>query len=169
VAGILAELGAHPVYLSGFDPRHAIQNTGIDSIIGEASVLDIVYRKLYEVQDWFVPGPIITAVWTPIMMNKEFFDNLPADLQQIIMEAGEETYQERKYAGDELAEKYLTQLQEEGLINVRVLTPEEMAQWDEIFVPAGRECVKEAGPDAIEIYNMIQDINKDIGLPYQYI
>ena len=39
----------------------------------------------------------------------------------------------------------------------------------ETFLPLAEEAVKDEGPASIRIYDMIQDVNKDLGLVYSYI
>ena len=66
----------------------AVQNGTVD--VGTTGALLAVSSKLHEVTD-YMTGPIVGFGYTNNVINKEKWDKIPTDLQQIIVEEGAET------------------------------------------------------------------------------
>jgi len=80
----------------------ALQRGTIDATIASVGG-HMVDRKFYEVTDWYVaPIGFVGDNTSQVVMNLDFFNSLPADLQQVVMDAGEEVYQKHKGDGFEV-------------------------------------------------------------------
>lgn len=78
------QLGANPTPMAFGELFTALQQGTVDG--QENPLALIVSNKFYEVQDYLT---LSGHVYTPfvIMMNKDFFDSLPQDLQQVVLDA----------------------------------------------------------------------------------
>jgi len=87
-AKIVTALGGFPQTILFGEIYTSMQLGVIEGFItGARNVIDI---KFYEVAD-YVALPAVNAAWDGIMVNKDAFDSLPSDLQQILRDAGEAT------------------------------------------------------------------------------
>gem|GEM_PF-4125904 len=49
------------------------------------------------------------------------------------------------------------------------MTDEQAAAWVDAMLPVGMAYIEQLGPEAIAVYNMVQDILKQVGSPYRHI
>jgi len=83
----LKSLGAAPVYISGAEMYMGFQRGTLDAAL--SALAGTVQRKLYEVADYTTFLGVCVTIAMPTM-NKKYFDKLPEDIQQAIMEASAE-------------------------------------------------------------------------------
>ena len=103
------------------------------------------------------------------MMNLNFFNSLPKDLQTVCLDATAKNEKEMRPIGMQQDDEALKFLQARPGFTVYRLTDKEQARWVEAELPISIEYITKAGPKAVETFNLIQDLNKKMGLPYQYI
>jgi len=83
---LLEGLGANGQFMAFSEVYTALERGVMDAAI---TVLDAGYgQKWYEVTDYMV-GPIVALPQTWVVMNKDVFNKLPADIQAILLEEGE--------------------------------------------------------------------------------
>jgi C4-dicarboxylate-binding protein DctP len=82
--GALKKWGAGPSFLAGSETYLGLQRGTINGSV--TSITNYVERKLYEVARYAIFLPMMT-VHTYIVMNKKFFDSLPAAQQKAIIDA----------------------------------------------------------------------------------
>ncbi|RLA87401.1 MAG: hypothetical protein DRG40_00405 [Deltaproteobacteria bacterium] len=158
--------GGRPVYLSGAELYTALQRGTVDAVLICAA--HMIQRKLVEVTDWYTGNfPWGTYVSTIICVNRDFYNELPPDLQRILFEAGEECRKEINETGYLLLNKFLEQTRK--LVKVHILTREEQAKWTNAAAPFVVEFVKSKGPGCVRVYNEVQKIMKEFGLPYHFV
>ena len=92
-------LGANPTSMSFKEVFSALQQGVIDG--QENPMAQIMSAKFYEVQKYL---SLSNHVYTPAyaLINKKFFENLPADIQEIVKQAAEDTGKYARKTGEEL-------------------------------------------------------------------
>ncbi|GEN54529.1 DctP family TRAP transporter solute-binding subunit [Halobacillus faecis] len=114
------------------------------------SPVSLVYtNKFYEVQDYLtVSGHFYAA--TILLMNKDFMDSLPEELQTILQEEAETYRDEQRKLASEQDEEFLKELQENEGLKVNELTPEQKEKFIEATQSVYDEYEDEIGADLIE-------------------
>jgi TRAP-type C4-dicarboxylate transport system substrate-binding protein len=157
-----AKYGGHGVYLSGAELYTALQRGTVDSVI--AAPAHLIERKLWEVTDWYAaPVPFMGDQVSQIYVNLDFFNSLPADLQKVLLDAGEEIYQKHKGDGVALNLEYIDQLTvNDPTYVVHILTDEDLAVWCDAMLPGTIEYLAR-WPEATEIYAMMTELAASLG------
>lgn len=70
--------------------------------------------KMHEVQKYLSEVGIYYAA-APLLMNKDFFDSLPSDIQQVLVEKGEEFKHIQRKMNQEMEEQYKEELKKLGV------------------------------------------------------
>ena len=86
-ADLVKEFGAAPVIFSSAEVYDALQRKTIDA--ANSGVTSFVERKWYEVTEQATLTWASYSVW-PEMINLKFWNSLPKDIQQIILDVGKE-------------------------------------------------------------------------------
>ncbi|MBW2559831.1 MAG: TRAP transporter substrate-binding protein [Deltaproteobacteria bacterium] len=87
IAAEVTALGGAPVVMSSADVYMALQQATIDG--AHSGITSFYARKWYEVAKYvFIPRFIVTDFY--IVANLDWWNSLPSDLQQIMMDVGEE-------------------------------------------------------------------------------
>lgn len=123
-------LGANPTSMDWGEVYSALQQHVIDA---QENPLDIIYtNKMYEVQKYLsLSGHFFD--FAGFWMNKDFFDKLPADLQQVVLDAGAEAIQYQRQVSTEANEDYLEKLK--SVLEVNEITPENLKLFQEKVRP----------------------------------
>ncbi|WP_217136351.1 DctP family TRAP transporter solute-binding subunit [Leucobacter chinensis] len=106
---------------------------GQGTIEGQENPIDIIHSSgLAEVQDYLT---MWNYVYDPIMlgMNKELFDSLSADDQEIVRKASEAANEAQKQANRDREAEQLAELAEE--VEIIELTPEQISAFQEAIAP----------------------------------
>lgn len=135
-ADVLEALGGVPVGLSQAETGEALQAGVVDGYVGSRETLmDLQYaRSVKYVTDYPLTNAIFVAV-----MNRQRWESLPEDVQQVIEELGAEM---ALFAGEYLdahIEESLTWAGAEEGVEVLSLSDEEAAQWREFLEPINEE------------------------------
>ena len=86
-------------------------------------------QKFYKVQKYLTLSGHTYSPW-PLVINKKFFDGLPADLQQVVRDAAIETRDYNRKVSREDEVKALKLLKEQGM-EVTELSVEQKAEFKE--------------------------------------
>lgn len=127
---IWEELGANPVDLPFGDMYTGLQTGTVDAIELDPSL--IVAMSLYEVTDYYTLTDHLTGAY-PLIMDANFYDSLPEDLQQVIDEAGEAAEQANREHDEELIEEGLAELEELGVEVIEFDNTELREQVSEVY------------------------------------
>jgi len=165
--------GGRPVYMSGSDLYTGLQRGTID--MSYVTPSHLINRKLSEATDWYaagVPGSALQQFYP--VVSVDFFNSLPAHLQDALIEAGREMTQKRLDLDYEFNpyienEKLLQELKEMDDFKVIEQNIEQQTLWAKSCEPIHEERMKELGPEAIKVYNMVSEMEKKFGLPYYFI
>ena len=110
---LLSGLGANGQFLAFSEVYTALERGVMDAAI---TVLDAGYgQEWYEVTS-YMTGPIVALAQTWVTMNKDSFNKLPPDLQQILLEEGEWREEENLRRTIEGTEKNIKLNVDAGLI-----------------------------------------------------
>jgi TRAP-type C4-dicarboxylate transport system substrate-binding protein len=150
VATEVQALGGVPTVLSAADIYMALQRKTIDGV--HSGVTSFYARKWYEVAKYaFILDFGATDFY--IVANKAWFDSLPADLQQVMMKAGQEATAfctKATLAEEAKAEK---DLKAHGVETYQVPLDVYKAQFAPVIEPAARaDAVKQFGEELVKQY-----------------
>ncbi|RNF38386.1 DctP family TRAP transporter solute-binding subunit [Planococcus salinus] len=105
-------------------------------------------NKFYEVQDYLsLTGHVYAAAI--LLANNDFYNNLPEDLQDLVMEASEEFRDAQRELAQEQDVEFLDQLKAEGM-QVNDLTAEQRNEFREAAQPVYEKYEDQIGPELIE-------------------
>lgn len=126
----------------------------------ENTISNIYSKKFYLVQDYMTisnHGYLGYAV----LMNEEFWDSLPKDVQQIIIESLDETRHWLLNHSIIMNKTQLENIKKLSDINIYVLTPEEKKEWMNHFKPLYKKFEGVIGKKLMdEVYKLHEDTGK---------
>lgn len=129
---IFEAMGSNPSPLSFGEVYQALQQKVFDGMDSTISLIDS--GKFYEVNKYLTLTNH-TYSGTITLMNKELFDGLPKDLQEILLEAGKNMEEDYYVLIEESEQESLKKFKEEGLIEVNELTDEGFQEFVEAVQP----------------------------------
>jgi len=123
---MMKQLNALPLVTSMGELYTALQQGAADG--QENPLTTIARRKFYEAQDYLT---LTKHCYNPLILgiNKNFYESLPADLQQAITEAAQETVAFERAAVDAEDAKFGEELKQH--LEIIELTDDEIKQWQE--------------------------------------
>ncbi|MGO1060142.1 TRAP transporter substrate-binding protein [Planococcus sp. FY231025] len=105
-------------------------------------------NKFYEVQDYLtLTGHVYAA--TALLVNDDFYNSLPEDLQELLMEASEEFRTEQRELAQQQDTEFLDLLKEEGM-QVNDLTTEQRNAFREAAEPVYAKYEGQIGKELID-------------------
>ncbi|MGK7377369.1 DctP family TRAP transporter solute-binding subunit [Planococcus sp. 1R117A] len=105
-------------------------------------------NKFYEVQDYLtLTGHVYAA--TALLVNDDFYNSLPEDLQSLIMEASEEFRTEQRELAQQQDTEFLEKLETEGM-QINELTDEQRNAFREAAEPVYTKYEEQIGKDLID-------------------
>lgn len=131
-------LGAKAVPMAGSEMYTAMQNGTVDG--QENPVMNILNDKTYEVQKYMVMDKHVASVMT-FIISSSFFNGLPADLQQIVLDAAANATDDAQQVVYNVNTEGVKQLEELGL-QIYTPTDEELAAWHEAIAGPCQEYVR---------------------------
>ncbi|TRZ90865.1 MAG: DctP family TRAP transporter solute-binding subunit [Rhodocyclaceae bacterium] len=147
-------LGAMPQMLSFSEVYQAMQTGVVDG--GENTLSNIYTQKFYEVQK-FLSMTNHGYLGYAVIVNKKFWDGLPADIRTIL----EGAMRDATRYNDEIAEKEndeaLEGIRKSGRTQIVALTAQEKAALKKLLLPVHQQMEDRIGR------NVIQAVYKDIG------
>ncbi len=146
-------MGANPTPISFGELYTALQQKTVDA---QENPIALVYNsKFYEVQKFYsLTGHVYSA--TMLLMNKPFFDRLPAELQEIVSTAGALYVKEQRLLAQSQEKELLEKLRSTGM-EINVLSPEEKEPFVEITRPVYDEFRDIIGVDLIECAKQLHE------------
>ncbi|MEZ0482338.1 DctP family TRAP transporter solute-binding subunit [Planococcus sp. SSTMD024] len=105
-------------------------------------------NKFYEVQDYLtLTGHVYAA--TSLLMNDDFYNSLPEDLQELLMEASEEFRDQQRELAQQQDAEFMEQLEAEGM-QINDLTDEQRDAFREAAAPVYEKYEGQIGADLID-------------------
>lgn len=139
-------LGGAPTLMSGSKQFLAYQQGAVD--VGMTGASAVKSRKLFEVMDHMTLS-YDSAIEFVAVINNDFFESLPEDQQQIILDAAAEVEQQLRdsiYAEEDAIIEEMR-----GQMTVVDLTDAERQQWVDATQPVVSRFVDDAGPTADKV------------------
>lgn len=118
--------------------------------------------NFYEICDYHLRPPLNIAATDIWLINKESFDELPEDLQEILVTTLEEHFWFRGNQYQYNEETELARLQEEEDVELIELPQEEVDKMREAAIKIWDD-VAEKSPECAEAVEMIKEFNRDMG------
>ena len=144
--------GANPTPMPYMEVYSGLQLRMIEG--QENPISAIEEMKFYEVQDYLTLASASHYV-TTTSVNPTFFNGLPEDIQNIILETVEEMREESFRIQDELNGGALEKIMAVSDIEVITLTEEEREMFREASKPAYERYVQMVGPSGEEILSLL--------------
>ncbi|SFG12525.1 tripartite ATP-independent transporter solute receptor, DctP family [Desulfotomaculum arcticum] len=140
-------LGANPTPISFGELYTALQQGTVDA---EENPIPLVYTsKFYEVQKYYtLDGHVYAA--TAVLINNDFFNSLPEDLQQIIVEGAEKYKDEQRKLSSQQDTEMLRALKDKGM-QINELTPEQKQEFIDATLPVYDQFKDVLGEDLINL------------------
>ena len=157
-AALIAKYGGVPVTLPGGDVFMALQLGTIDGTT--CGLNHFSQRKFQETGAiYYAASPLKGRVFYSTVLNKDFFDKLPSDLQILLLESGKRIidvgYRQGAVEVDEVNNQYAV---DHGVLIYEV-TPEDTAAWKVDF-DLDMEALKADNPGSKELFEMIEEIRR---------
>jgi tripartite ATP-independent transporter DctP family solute receptor len=138
-------LGANPTPLAYTELYTALQQGVVDAQENPPALT--YYPKFYEVQKYYsLTGHVYAPA--PLLINENFFQSLPEDLQSIIIECAEEFKHEQRAATTQQDIEMLKMLEEEGM-EINEITPEQIDSFREAVKPVYEEFKGRIGEELV--------------------
>ena len=151
-------LGANPTPMAFTELFTAMQQGTVD---GQENPYATIYlQKFYEVQDYVSNS---NHVYSPFvfLMGKEFFDGLTEEQQKIVKDAAVEAGQYERKLNREANDKYLADLQKEGVTYTEI-SEEEHAKMKKLVQPVIDKYADQIGKDIVsEVYDAVEKASKE--------
>lgn len=151
VDNALVAAGAAPAAMPGSEVYQALQTGVIDA--GLTDVSAAYSRKFYEVQKYGTVTPFFT-VYFHMYTNPAWWDDLPADIRDVIAAAAAEAERDAIPLTERTAEDAIRQLREEGM-EIHVHSPEEVAAFEAVMQKPVMDAFLASSPDAAEIIEAV--------------
>lgn len=154
---MLEELGASPVSMSSQEIYQAVEHGTIDGYTtGPSSVID---RSLDEVTQY---GTNMTILYLSFQgaANLDWWEGLPEDVQNAVMEASEVAQTESREAAMEGDLNYKEQLTENG-VEQYTPTEEEMELWQQAASNRHEEYLESAGEVGAQLLELVEMYNEN--------
>jgi C4-dicarboxylate-binding protein DctP len=147
-------LNAQTVVVSFNELYHHLEKGAADG--QENTISNIYTKRLYQVQKYMTisnHGYLGYAV----IVNKQFWEKLPPEIQAKIMEAMEETSEWNHNLAVSMNEAQLKLLKEKSDMQIHVLTPEERRAWHEAFQPVYQKYTPVIGEELVNKIKQLQE------------
>lgn len=155
LARIVRAAGATPVTLAWAEVTPGLQRGIID---GLPMTMTYMYDvKLYDLVKYVWYGPDFGDALNGLMINKDAFNELPPDLQAIVMQVAKDTEKEARARTEQNARSVIAKVIAEYGVTVVGATPAQMDEFTMRMQPIWDDWAKAAGPQGPEILQMISD------------
>lgn len=150
--------GGVPVSIPASDMFSALQYGTVDGVW--TALVSFQARKLYEIQKYltiFEMGPN----FHPSIMNYKFFQKLPKDLQDIVVQSGLEVQKWGRQAV-EREEKDATEKLQKAM-KVHLQTPEEIKLFRDKLKSQTQDFIKHTGAEGENLVQVVYQMKKEMG------
>ncbi len=122
----------------------------------ENTISNIRTKKFYQVQKYMTISNHGYLGYT-VLMNKSFWDKLPEDVKQPLVEALEETARWANENAIEMNRRQLEELRQQGGMQIHVQTPEERREWMQRWEPIYQEFESTIGKDVMSRIRQLRE------------
>jgi len=150
--GSMRALGATPQVMAFSEVYQALQTGVVDG--NENTPSNIYTQKMHEVQK-FLTMSNHGVVEYAVIVNKKFWDGLPADIRSILEGAMKEATAFTNAIAQQQNDEAIEKMKASGKIQIITLTPEEKKAWKKAMIKVHRDNEATIGKE------LIQEIYKD--------
>jgi C4-dicarboxylate-binding protein DctP len=147
-------LGGMPQVMAFSELYQGLQTGVVDGT--EATFSNFYSQKLFEVQK-YITLTEHSALLYAVIVNKKFWDGLPADIRAILEGAMKEATAFTNAIAQQQNDEAIEKMKASGKIQIITLTPEEKKAWKKAMIKVHRDNEATIGRD------LIQEIYKDTG------
>ena len=159
-AGLVVEAwGATPVSMPATEIYNSMQTGVIDGAMIDATALSAF--RLAEVTKYVTSGMETTISDFFLVMNRDSFDDLSAEQQKIVLEAGGEAAINGNAAWLAVADKAMADFVATDGKEQIMLSPEEAARFDEISATVVEQVVSEADASGLDARAYVEALQND--------
>lgn len=145
---VFNEFGANASPFAFGEMYSALQQGVYDSMEGPIALL--YTSNIQEVQDYMTLSNHIYMP-TALLMNNEFFEELPEDLQEIVQDAAYMYRDEQRQLAQEQDEEWIETLEDEGM-EINELSDESLEEFQEAATPIFEKYEQKLGSDLFEAF-----------------
>lgn len=153
---IYKALGASGVVIATADIYTALQQGTVDGTF--ASVDNVKTEKQNEVVKYLTLS-YVNSINYPILVNKQWWDSVPADLQKVFLDSLKEATDFEWQQSEELDKKGIEDLKKSGM-QVYELNAQERAQFQKALEPVVQKFEPIVGKELVEIARKVDAANK---------
>jgi tripartite ATP-independent transporter DctP family solute receptor len=144
-------LGAEPVVVPFNHVYRSLENHEFD---GQENTISNIYSKSFYKFQSYMTVSNHGYLGYAVMMNEQFWNSLPKDIQQQILEAIKETTVWNLKQSKQLNEQQLLDMKKNSEMKIYELKEEEREKWKEKFTPLYKEFEKEFGSELLQEIQM---------------
>lgn len=148
-------IGGSSIMLPFGETYNALQLGTVDG--GETNLGNIYTMKFYEVSKFLTLSSHYSGIY-PILINKKFYDKLPADIQEALKRAGKEAQKYGFEIDENTDREMLEKIKASGKVKINELTPEQREAFEKKVQPVWEKHKKVIGED---IFQKIMEIRKN--------
>jgi tripartite ATP-independent transporter DctP family solute receptor len=145
-------LGGAPAFMGGGEVYMALQRGTVDGAI--SSVASFCDRKYYEVTKYITEPDFMFAVYG-CLMNLKKWNDLPADVQKILLTAGKETQEWGRGEIQKVEGEALDELKKHGM-GIYSLPKKEKELWRNVCKPVYDLVIKKAGDLGPKVFELAE-------------
>lgn len=144
---IIKSIGAIPQTMAFSEVYQALQTGVVDGADGNLS--NLYTQKQYEVQKYITMTNHTFSGYV-VVMNKGFWERLPADIRIEIAAAVKDATEFNDKVAEEDEAKSVAAIKASGKSTIQTLTPEERARWMKAMAPAHDQMASRIGKELVE-------------------
>lgn len=152
-AHTLKALGASPTFMGGGEVYMALQRGTVDGAI--SSLTSFSDRKYFEVTDYITEPRLSFAIYG-VLINMDKWDSLDKEVQNILIQAGNETQAWGRKKVQEVEMEAMDVLKNEGM-GIYFLPPEEKERWKEACTSVHELVMEKAGDAGPKLFEAAQN------------
>ena len=130
-------MGASPVVMSSAEVYQALQRKTIEGVYSGGT--SFVQRKFIEVAKYAIDNPFLGYGAFALVVNKDAWDKLPGDIQEIMIQAGKEATAFNRVEAHKAEDAAWDQMARTPGFHITHLSDQEMERWRSVTLPYQRE------------------------------
>lgn len=132
------------------------KNLEVRFIDGQENTVSNIYSKRFYLQQRYMTLSNHGYLGYVVLINRSFWDNLPAELQEPIQEALRETTEWVKRHSIEINDRYKRALKRTNALEIHMLTKKEKKQWQNALQPVYEKVESDIPKELMEEVHRIQ-------------
>lgn len=148
----LAYMGANPLTIPVSDLYSSMERNVVDGM--HSYFQDVVVYNLEGILNYATIGMHFGGSGPGYAINEDLYQSLPENVQDAIMQAGEEVVESGSKEYDKVNKESMEQVKED--FTIHELTEDERTQWEDTFEEFNQIWIDKQNDEFIEAYEMLQ-------------